>query len=100
MQKNEADAAIYSSEKSVNEYKDKVPTEIISSIETELQGLRSVLDSEDAEVIREKINSLQKATMKIGEHMQQQSGGSSSSEGSTNEHNDQDEEQKKKEEGK
>jgi len=98
--KNEADAAIYSSEKSVNEYKDKVPTEIISSIETELQGLRSVLDSEDAEVIREKINSLQKATMKIGEHMQQQSGGSSSSEGSTNEHNDQDEEQKKKEEGK
>ena len=72
--KNEADTAIYSSERSVNEYRDKVPAEVISAIEAELAALRAAVDGgeEDAEVIREKINALQKATMKIGEHMQQQ----------------------------
>merc|ERR1719324_1313939 len=46
--KNEADAAIYQAERSVEEYRTKVPAEIINSVEAEIQALRAVLDSEDA----------------------------------------------------
>ena len=102
--KNEADTVIYSAERSVNEYKDKVPAEVVSAIETEMAALRATLDGgeEDAEVIREKINALQKATMKIGEHMQQQSpqGGEESQGGAQENENAGGESDQKKEEGK
>merc|ERR1712157_120080 len=67
--KNEADAAIYQAERSIEEYRTKVPAEIINGVEAEVQALRAVLDSEDASEIREKMSNLSKATMKIGEHM-------------------------------
>jgi len=97
--KNEADAAIYQAERSIEEYRTKVPAEIINGVEAEVQALRAVLDSEDASEIREKMSNLSKATMKIGEHMSGQKGEDASSADSEKKE-DAPEEEKKEEGGK
>lgn len=52
--KNEADTASYSAEKSLAEYKDKLPKEVVDEIEQALGDLRAVASGEDAAAIREK----------------------------------------------
>lgn len=73
--KNEADSVIYSTEKSLNEYKDKLAPEIAESIQSALTDLRSSLDSENPDEIKQKTAAVQLAAMKIGEAMQKQSPG-------------------------
>ena len=77
--RNEADSTIYSTEKSLTEYKDKVPSDTVESIQSAIKDLRGVMDSEDADVIKEKVSALQVAAMKIGEALSKQSGESSES---------------------
>ncbi|MCO5568658.1 hypothetical protein L7F22_022357 [Adiantum nelumboides] len=74
--KNEADSVIYSTEKSLNEYKDKLPHDVVENIQSALRDLRSVLEPDNASLIRERITAVQTATMKIGEALSKQSGGS------------------------
>jgi molecular chaperone DnaK (HSP70) len=81
--RNEADSTIYSTEKSLNEYKDKLPPETAKSIQSAIKDLKEVLESEDPDVIKEKITAVQTAAMKIGEALSKQSGSPSS--GSTEE---------------
>ena len=110
--KNEAETAIYSAEKSLADYKDKVsfdckslrlpcfgahddaglmtlalfcftlgtehkcfvqvPEAVTEAINTEVANVRKLLDSEtSAESIKEAVSNLQKALMKIGEHLAQ-----------------------------
>jgi len=72
--KNEAEIAVYSAEKSVGEYKDKVPAEVVSSIEEKITGVRQALSSDsDAETIKSKVAELQEAVMEIGKNMRSQS---------------------------
>ncbi|CAL5220143.1 g2102 [Coccomyxa viridis] len=83
--KNEAETAIYSAEKSLADYKDKVPEAVTEAINTEVANVRKLLDSEtSAESIKEAVSNLQKALMKIGEHLAQSGqsteGGSSGTE--------------------
>ena len=75
--RNSAEQLIYSSEKSIEDFKDKVTPEIVESIRTAINDLREHKESEDLEVIKEKSEALSKATQKIGEHMSSQSGGGS-----------------------
>ncbi|KAI5078579.1 hypothetical protein GOP47_0006250 [Adiantum capillus-veneris] len=74
--KNEADSVIYSTEKSLNEYKDKLPSDVVDNIQSALRDLRSVLESDNASLIKEKTSTVQAAAMKIGEGLSKQSGGS------------------------
>ncbi|KAG9134039.1 hypothetical protein Leryth_004743 [Lithospermum erythrorhizon] len=76
--KNNADTTIYSIEKSVNEYKDKVPSEVVSDIEKAISDLRSAMAGDNVEEIKSKLETANKAVSKIGEHMSKGSGDSSS----------------------
>lgn len=67
--KNEAETQIYSAESSLREYKDKLPQNVVDNINTEISNVRSSLESEDAEEIRSKVQALQQAVIKIGEHL-------------------------------
>jgi molecular chaperone DnaK len=74
--KNSADTTIYSIEKSVSEYKDKVPAEVTQEIESAVSDLRAAMAEDDLEKIKQKLEAANKAVSKIGEHMQKGSGGS------------------------
>ena len=80
--KNNADTTIYSIEKSVSEYKDKVPSEVVSEIESAVADLRSAMGKDDIEEIKAKLDAANKAVSKIGQHMSGGSGDSSAPGGS------------------
>ena len=73
--RNDADALIYSTEKSLNEYKDKLSQEVIDGINNAMADLRKSMEGDEAEDIKAKSQALQQAAMKIGEHLASQSGG-------------------------
>ena len=72
--RNSADTTIYSIEKSLSEYKDKVPKEVVTEIETAISDLRAAMGTENIDDIKAKLDAANKAVSKIGEHM---AGGSS-----------------------
>ena len=65
--KNHAEALVHSTGKSLAEHGDKVPAADKSAIEAAIADLKSSMDSEDAEVIKTKTNTLAQAAMKLGE---------------------------------
>src|SRR5687767_579827 len=67
--KNHADSLIYSTEKSLGEYGDKVSAGDKAAIEQAMGDLKGVLASEDADLIRTKTDALAQAAMKLGEAM-------------------------------
>jgi molecular chaperone DnaK len=76
--KNEAEALIHSTEKSVAEYGDKVSQADKGAVEAAIAAVKAVLPSEDVEGIKAKVNDLMQASMKLGEAMykaQQAEGG-------------------------
>ncbi|KAL1196270.1 Heat shock 70 kDa protein 10 [Cardamine amara subsp. amara] len=76
--KNTADTTIYSIEKSLGEYREKIPSEVAKEIEDAVADLRSASSGDDLNEIKAKIDAANKALSKIGEHM---SGGGGSSPG-------------------
>ncbi|KAJ8638189.1 hypothetical protein MRB53_012456 [Persea americana] len=77
--KNSADTTIYSIEKSLGEYRDKIPAEVASEIESAVGDLRKAMAGENIDEIKAKLDAANKAVSKIGQHM---SGGGSASGGS------------------
>jgi len=78
--KNSADGIIFNTENSLKEHKDKLTQADIEFIEKEVKELKDMLENEkDPEVIKTKIDTVQKASMKIGEAVYRNSGSSSSS---------------------
>ncbi len=67
--RNQADSLIYSTEKSLQEYGDKIEAGDRTAIEQAVSELREVLDSDDAEVVKAKTDALAQASMKLGEAM-------------------------------
>ncbi len=67
--KNQAEALIHSTEKSVAEHGDKVPESDKSAITSAIETLKTALGGEDAEHIKAKTNELAQASMKLGEAM-------------------------------
>lgn len=80
--RNNADTTIYSIEKSLNEYRDKVPSEVTSEIESAIVDLRSAMGKDDVDEIKAKLDAANKAVSKIGQHMSGGSGGAASGGGS------------------
>ena len=69
--KNQADAAVHSTEKALAEHGDKVGAPEKSAIEAALEDLKSVKDGEDLEAIQTRTQTLMQASMKLGEAMYQ-----------------------------
>jgi molecular chaperone DnaK len=65
--RNRADALIYDTEKGLKEHGSKIDAAGRGAIEQAIGDLKGVLDSDDAERIREKTDALQQAAMRLGE---------------------------------
>ncbi|KAG1363273.1 heat shock 70 kDa protein, mitochondrial [Cocos nucifera] len=78
--KNTADTTIYSIEKSLGEFREKIPAEVAKEIESAVADLRAAMSEGNVDKIKEKMDASNKAVSKIGQHMQQ--GGGSSASGS------------------
>ncbi len=66
---NEADAMIYSTEKSLKEYGDKVSEDDKSKIESALAELKTSVQGGDLEDIKAKVEALKQASYKLAEEM-------------------------------
>jgi molecular chaperone DnaK (HSP70) len=80
--RNNADTTIYSIEKSLGEYRDKIPAEVASEIEAAIADLRKEMASDNIEQIKAKLDAANKAVSKIGQHMSGGGSGGSQSGGS------------------
>jgi molecular chaperone DnaK len=67
--KNQAEALIHSSEKSLKEYGDKVGDEERTAIADAIASLKTAVGSDDAEDIKAKTQVLMEASMKLGQAM-------------------------------
>ena len=65
--RNQAEAVIHSTEKSVSELGDKISAEDKASIETGIIDLRAAMEAEDKNAMQAKVESLVQASMKLGE---------------------------------
>jgi molecular chaperone DnaK len=66
---NQANTSIYSTEKSLKDYGDKVSTGDKSNIEKELNQLKEAVKSKDLDKIKQGIESLQKVSHKLAEEV-------------------------------
>ena len=65
--RNQADALLYSTEKTLKEHGDKVAAADKEAIESALAALKDVLAKDDATAIRDKARALSEVSMKLGE---------------------------------
>lgn len=79
--KNEADSLSYSSEKTLNEHRDKLEAADIDAVEKAIADVKAASEGEDVEAIKSTLEALQKASMKIGESIYKSS---TATEGSDN----------------
>ena len=67
--KNHADSLIYSAEKSLKEYSDKISSDVKAKIEADIESLKQSLSTENVEDIKAKTEALMQSSMSIGEMM-------------------------------
>ncbi|HEY3888428.1 MAG TPA: molecular chaperone DnaK [Caulobacteraceae bacterium] len=79
--RNQADAAVHSTEKALAEHGDKVSPEEKTAIETAIADLKSALEGDDAEAISARTQTLLQASMKLGEAMYKAQTGEAAEEG-------------------
>ncbi len=86
--KNQGEALVHSTEKMLKDYGDKVPAADKGVVETALADLKSALQGEDKDLIKQKLDAMAQASMKLGEALYQANqgaaaagGGGGSSEG-------------------
>lgn len=72
--RNEADSLIYSTEKSLKDFGDKVGESDKSAIESAKEELKKAMESDDVKQIREKTEALKQASHKLAEEVYKQSG--------------------------
>jgi molecular chaperone DnaK len=71
--RNEADNLIYSTEKSLKDYGEKVGDDDRQKIEAAIEDLKGVLESGDSETIKEKNEALKQASYKLAEEIYKES---------------------------
>ena len=72
---NEADTLVYSTEKSLKDYGDKISDEDKQSIQSALDELKQVKDGDDLDDIRQKMDQVKQASHKLAEEMYKNAGG-------------------------
>ncbi len=70
--KNEADALVFRAEKSLSEYKDKMPADLTSEIQSRVDKLKETLKTGDTAAIKAETESLNEHMQKIGEELSKQ----------------------------
>ena len=65
--KNDADSLVYTTEKSLDEHREKLDADTIKAVEDAVADLNAAKDATDLEDLKAKIAALQQASMKIGE---------------------------------
>ncbi|MEQ9641906.1 MAG: molecular chaperone DnaK [Alphaproteobacteria bacterium] len=70
--KNQGEALIHTSEKSLADLGDKAPEDLKAAIEAAVTDLRKALEGDDVEEIKEKTETLAQSSMKLGEMLYQQ----------------------------
>nr|CAB71138.2 heat shock protein [Dunaliella salina] len=73
--KNQAESMIYQTEKQLDEFKEKVPEDVKSSIQNRVKELRESAGADDVEGMKKGIEALQQEVMKMGQAMYGQPGG-------------------------
>jgi molecular chaperone DnaK len=73
--RNNADSAVYQSEKMLRDLGDKVPADVKSEIEPKIAALKTAMGGRDVGDIKNKTEELSRSLQKIGERMYQQTGG-------------------------
>ena len=68
--RNEADALVFRAEKSLTDFKDKIPADVKKEIEDKVAAVKKALEGTDIEAMRTASNELNTAMQKIGEKMQ------------------------------
>ncbi|MGC8496698.1 MAG: molecular chaperone DnaK [Thermoplasmata archaeon] len=71
---NTAESLVYASEKTLNEYGDKIPQESKNKVQDIIKDLKSAIESKDYQKIREVSEKLNKEIQEVGASMYQQSG--------------------------
>jgi molecular chaperone DnaK len=72
---NEADTLIYSTEKSLKDYGDKISDEDKQSIQSAVDELKKAKEGEDVDDIRQKMEQVKQASHKLAEEMYKNAGG-------------------------
>ncbi len=67
--KNKADGLLFSTERTLTEYGEKVPADVRSTIESALSQLKEQIKGDDADAITKGIANLEQASYKLGEHI-------------------------------
>ncbi len=73
--RNEADTLIYTTEKSLNDYGDKISEDDKSTINAAIGDLKKALEGNDADEIKQKSETLKQASYKLAEEVYKQTGG-------------------------
>lgn len=71
--RNKADNIIYSTEKSLKEYGDKIPAAEKSAVEQSIADLKNAMEREDVDAINSGVETVTQAAMKIGQSVYSQS---------------------------
>ncbi|HSD91855.1 MAG TPA: molecular chaperone DnaK [Methyloceanibacter sp.] len=79
--KNQAEALIHSTERMLKDYGDKVAAGDKAMVETAVGDLKTAVQGEDKDVIKQKVDALAQASMKLGEAMYQTSQGAAAGDG-------------------
>ncbi len=67
--RNEADALAFRAQKSLNEYKDKLPGNVSADIQASIDAVKKALEGQDVAFIKTKTADLQEKMQKIGEEL-------------------------------
>jgi molecular chaperone DnaK len=73
--RNQAEALVHSTERMLKEYGDKVGAGDKALVETALSDLKSAVQGDDKDTIKQKVDALAQASMKLGEALYQSSQG-------------------------
>jgi molecular chaperone DnaK len=65
--KNDIDSLVYSTQKSLDEHKDKLSEEVKAEVEKSISEAKEVADSDDLDTIKAKLEALNQASLKIGQ---------------------------------
>jgi len=79
--RNQADALVYNTEKTLNEHREKIPVNEVNAIESAIKEAKEAIASGDMGRIREKVELLTKASHHLAEIMYQQSSSQKKAEG-------------------
>lgn len=72
---NEADALVFRATKALNEYKDKLPKEIVDDVQGKIDAVKKALESKDSARIKAAKDELETHMQRIGEAMAKAAGG-------------------------